>query len=111
MSNQRKLGEIDVEAIDKDLLKISMKKIMSKFLEHRGVLGILVFPDMVGYTKTLDKNTINQENKDAFVAVSQVDLQKVAEFSGLSEEEKLNFSRLIEKLKIDLFEVDSPLDF
>lgn len=111
MSNQRKLGEIDVEAIDKDLLKISMKKIMSNFLKHRNVLGILVFRDMVEYAKSLDKNILNQENKDAFVAVSQVDLQKVTEFSKLSEEERLNFSRLIEKLKTDLFEVDSSLEF
>ncbi len=111
MSNQRKSGEIDVEAIDKDLLEISMKKIMSNFLKHRNVLGILVFPDMVEYGKSLDKKILNQENKDAFVAVAKVDLQKVAEFSGLSEEEKLNFSRLIEKLKIDLLEVDSSLAF
>ena len=111
MSNQRKSGKVDVEAIDKDLLKISMKKIMSNFLKHRNVLGILVFPDMVEYGKSLDKKILNQENKDAFVAVAKVDLQKVAEFSGLSEEEKLNFSRLIEKLKTDLFEVDSSLEF
>ena len=111
MSNQTKSGEIDVEAIDKDLLKISMKKIMSNFLRHRGVLGILIFPDMVEYTKSLDKNTINQENKDAFTAVSQVNLENIALCSNLLEEEKLNFAHFIEKLKKDLLEVDSPLEF
>jgi hypothetical protein len=111
MSNQEKSGEIEIEAIETDLLKISMKKIMSNFLKHKDVLGILIFPDMVEYTKSLDKNIINQKNKDAFVAVSQVDLEKVAAFSKLSEEEKLNFSRLIEKLKMDLLEVDSSIEF
>lgn len=111
MSNQRISGEIDVEAIDKDLLKTSMKKIMSKFLKHKGVLGILIFPDMVGYAKSLDKNTINQENKDDFVAVAKVDLQKVVEFSGLSEVEELNFSLLIKKLKRDLLEIDPSIKF
>ena len=111
MSNQEKSGEIEIEAIETDLLKISMKKIMSNFLKHKDVLGILIFPDMVEYTKSLDKKIINQKNKDAFVAVSQVDLKKVAALSKLSEEEKLNFSRLIEKLKMDLLEVDSSLEF
>jgi hypothetical protein len=111
MSNQRKSGEIEIEAIETDLLKISMKNIIFNFPKHRDVLGILVFPDMVEYTKSLDKKIINQKNKDAFVAVSQVDLEKVAAFSKLSDEEKLNFSRLIEKLKMDLLEVDSSIKF
>jgi hypothetical protein len=70
-----------------------------------------MFPDMVGYTKSLDKNTINQKNKDAFVAVAKVDLQKVVEFSELSEVEELNFSLLIKKLKRDLLEIDPSIKF
>lgn len=111
MSNQRKSGEVDVEAIDKDLLITSMKKIISNSLRHRDVLGILIFPDMVEYTKSFNQNTIDQENKDAFFAVAKLDLQKVAEFSRLSEVEELNFSRLIKKLKIDLLAIDPSIKF
>ncbi len=111
MSNQRKSGEIDIEGIDKDLLKASMSKIILNFRNHRGVLGILIFSDMVEYTKSLDKNTITQKNKDDFTAVSQVDIEEIARCSNLLEEEKLNFSSLIEKLKIDLLEVDYSLEF
>ncbi len=111
MSNQKKPGEIDIEGIDKDLLKSSMSKIVLNFRVHKDVLGILVFRDMVSYTNSLNKNIINQVNRDAFTAVSQINLKNVTEFSKLSEPEELNFARLIEKLKIDLLEVDSPLEF
>ncbi len=111
MSNQKKPGEIDIEGIDKDLLKSSMSKIVLNFRIHKDVLGILVFRDMVSYINSLNKNIINKANRDAFTAVSQVDLEKIAHCSNLLEEEKLNFARLIKKLKIDLLEVDSPLDF
>jgi dihydroxyacetone kinase DhaKLM complex PTS-EIIA-like component DhaM len=111
MSNQYKSKKIEIEAIEKDLLKISMKKIMSNFTKHRDVLGVLVFLDMGAYINSLDKKIINQENKDAFTAVSKVDIEEIALCSNLLEEEKLNFSRLIEKLKKDLLEVDSPLEF
>lgn len=111
MSNQRKSGEIDVEAIEKDLLKISMNKIVSNFLSHKDILEPLVFRDMVQYIKSLDKKIINQKNKDFFHIASKVDIKKVAEFSNFSEKEKLNFVSLIENLKMDLLELDPSLEF
>jgi hypothetical protein len=110
MSNQKKSEEIEIESIDNDLLKISMNKIIFNFRSHKDFLGIFLFPDMAGYIKYLNKNIINQENKDYFVAVSKIDIEKVAQYSNFSEEEKLNFSRLIEKLKKDLLEADSNLE-
>jgi hypothetical protein len=111
MSNQKKSEEIEIEAINKDLLKISMEKIIFNFVKSTNILGIFLFRDMSEYIKSLEKTIINQKNRDSFVAVSQVDIETVAKFSNFSEIEKLNFSNFIEKLKMDLLEVDSPLDF
>jgi hypothetical protein len=109
MSNQKKSEKI--EKIEEDLLKISMNKIIVNFVRHRDVLGIFLFPDMSEYIKHLNGGIINKNNKDSFAAVTKADLEKLAKFANFSEEEKLNFYHLIEKLKIDLLEIDSDLEF
>ncbi len=111
MSNQNKSKKIEIEAIEKDLLKISMNKIVSNLRAHKSVLGDFVFMDMVQYIKSLDKKIINQKNKDYFYVASKVDIEKISEISNFSENEKLNFVRLIENLKMDLLELDSSLEF
>jgi hypothetical protein len=40
---------------------------------------------MSEYIKSLEKNIINQKNRDSFVAVSQVDIEKVAECSNFQK--------------------------
>jgi hypothetical protein len=85
MSNQKKSEKIEIEKINKDLLKISMNKIIFNFVKIKNVLGIFLFRDMSEYIKSLEKNIINQKNRDSFVAVSQVDIETVAEFSNFQK--------------------------
>ena len=87
-----------------------MNKIIFNFVKSKNVLGIFLFRDMSEYIKSLEKNIINQKNRDSFVVVSQVDIETVAECSNFSEIEKLNFANFIEKLKMDLLEFDSNLE-
>jgi hypothetical protein len=43
MSNQKKSEKIEIEKINKDLLKISMNKIIFNFVKSKNVLGIFYF--------------------------------------------------------------------
>ena len=111
MSAQKKSEKIEVIDIDKDFLNISMRKIFLSFRSSRDILGVFLFPQMTQYINSLDKNMIDDSSRDSFVAVSSVNVDQVSVLVGLSEIEKLHFSRFIQKLKSDLSQTESSLDF
>lgn len=92
-------GEME---IDKEALKISMRKILLNFRENKNTLGVFLFPEFSKYINTLDADLINQENRYSFVAASLVNVEEIARCVKLLDSEKSSFFHLIEKLKIDL---------
>jgi hypothetical protein len=85
-----------------DEMKIVMQKVVFNFRFNKEILKIFLFDGMTQYINSGDGGIINSGNRESFVAVSEANVDTVAQFAKLSENEKSSLLEFIKKLKNDL---------